>query len=179
MNLIERMRGVRTVGDNHPIYENAEISIKEFSPCEVKPTSKYVLRKNLRRLNKLRKKMKARGDNLFEIDSLVEEDDFPIAPPIVENDGQENCIIDGLHRFTIAKIKGERVRTVYIKGANRQMIGYPIEWDDIKIRREKPDTAEECRDLRVEDKSDTLRHYYRDFGFLGSSGRRPRKGQSG
>ena len=51
MNLIERMRGVRTVGDNHPIYENAEISIKEFSPCEVKPTSKYVLRKNLRRLN--------------------------------------------------------------------------------------------------------------------------------
>ncbi len=174
MSLLERIRQVTTIGDNYPVYKEASIYIRQFNPDDVKPISKYVLRDNLHRLNQLRQRV-----DIFNLEDLIEIDGFVIGPPIIENDGQVDCIVDGLHRFTIAKVKGLTVKAIYIEGSGRQMIGYPISWQQLSIRRDRPQQAIECRDLRVCDDPIILRQHYRDFSFMGSMGRRPRHGQSG
>tara|TARA_Y100000310_G_C20690197_1_gene821691 strand:- start:1403 stop:1936 length:534 start_codon:yes stop_codon:yes gene_type:complete len=175
MNLLERFRQVKTIGDGYPIYKEAQIELREFDPDDVCPTSKYVLRTNLVRLNNVRKKI----PDFLRLRDATLLDGFVVGPPIVEHDGEKDCIIDGLHRFTIAKIKGEKVTAIYIRGTDQgyPIIGKPLAWSEVKIRRVKPEDPKELRDLRVPDTSIQLRRCFRDFSFLGSTGRRPRVGQ--
>jgi hypothetical protein len=181
MSIHEIVRDIKTIGDGYPIYQEAEISIREFSPDEVRPTSKYVLWENLRSVNRIRKEAGEQGVNILQLDDITEINGIIIAPPVVENDGEEDCIVDGLHRFTIARVKGEKVKAIYISGVNqeRPIIGKPVSWDRVIWRRKKPDEAGELRDLRVADTSEELRKCYRDLSVLGSNGRRPRKKQNG
>lgn len=177
MSLIEKMRDVVTLGDKYPVYKNADIEIVEMGADEVKPTSKYVLRENLRRLNRVN-----HGTDIFNLEDVTELDEnHVIAPPVVEQDGDNNLIVDGLHRFTIAKIKGKKIKAIFVRNADKErpVIGKPVAWEDVKIRRSKPEIASECRDLRVDDNPETIRKHYRDLSILGSLGRRPRNGQNG
>jgi len=179
MSLKETVRGIETIGDRYPIYKEADISIKEFSPDEVSPTSKYVLWENLRTVNRIRKEGERQGIDILQLEEITEINGETIAPPVVENDGEEDCIVDGLHRFTIAKVKGKKVKAIYINGVpeDRPIIGKPVSWDKVIWQRKKPENPEELRDLRVEDTPEELRKCYRDLSVLGSNGRRPRKGQ--
>ena len=177
MKLIERMEQVLTIGDNFPVYEGAEIVIREFLPNEVRPTAKYVLVEKLIRLQKLRDTF-----DWTRMSDVVEFESGTMAPPVVEFDGEKDCIVDGLHRFTLAKIKDFTLHAIYISreaDKDHPIIGFPVEWGELKIRRTQPLMAEECRDLRIPDIKEDLHRCFRDLRFLGSSGRRPRKGQDG
>lgn len=180
MSICEQMREVLTIGDGYPIYRDADISIKEFSPDDVFPTSKYVLWENLRNISRLKKSAEQRGVNILQLEDIDSINGVPIAPPVVENDGEVDCIVDGLHRFTVARIRGENVKAIYVSGVDgkRPIIGKPVSWDKVIWSREKPGKAEELRDLRVQDTSEELRKCYRDLSFLGSNGRRPRLEQT-
>ena len=52
-----------------------------------------------------------------------------IAPPLVEYDGNTDCIVDGIHRIYSAKEKGKRITVLYVSGADRPIIGKPIDRD--------------------------------------------------
>jgi len=180
MSIHETVRNIRIVGDGYPIYKDAEVTIREFSPDEVKPTSKYVLWQNLRDVNDIRKEGERCGIDILQLEDIARVNGSVIAPPVIENDGEEDCIVDGLHRFMIARVKGRKVKAIYINGASeeRPLIGKPVSWDKVIWRRKKPENVELLRDLRVEDVSEVLLKHYRDLSVLGSNGRRPRKNQA-
>lgn len=177
MTLEKQVKTIETLDDRYPIYREADVSIKEFDPDEVRPTSKYVLRDRLVLMKELQEQ-----HDILHLRDKTRIDGYVVAPPIVENDGKTDCIVDGLHRFMVAKIKDKKVTAIHVEDVNcpdRPIIGYPVDWNKVRIRREQPQRGEDCRNLRVPDESSELRRCYRDFSVLGSDGRRPRNGQEG
>jgi hypothetical protein len=117
----------------------------------------------------------------FDLDEILEYNGIIIAPPVVELSDGVPAIVDGIHRFYLAKQLGVPVKAIYIEGATLPLISYPVSWDVVKEYDEAPENPKHRRALRlgIEDKSEVLRTYYRDFSLLGSRGRRPRQGQNG
>jgi len=179
--LVDQIKEIRTIGDNFPVYRDAEVKIKRVNPNEVYPISKYVVEGNLEKIMSIRKELEARGFNIFDLDDILEYDGGAISPPLVENDGEVDCIVDGLHRLFLARIEGRDVKVIYVTGADSShpLIGKPISWDRVVRRQDLPIDPKERRDLRegIEDTSECLRRNYRDLSILGSKGRRATRGQ--
>ena len=182
--LLQTVRAIRTLDGGVPIYQSATISTQVFHPEGVAPIARYVLSPSVARLEQTYRELMESGVNLFDLDGVVEYRGFPISPPIVEYSPEDNAnlIVDGIHRFYLARRLGSLVRAVYVHGADQSLpvIGLPVGWHEI-VECETPPPAKERRRLRsgIEDRSEVLRRYYRDYSPLGSTGRRPSEGQNG
>jgi len=176
-DFVHQVKGVKTLDGGHPVYRNAKVSIVRFSPADVYPTSKYVLVSKISTIFGVYRAYKRIGIDIFNLLHTVVIDGRAISPPVVEHDGQVPVIVDGIHRFWVAKAMRKEIRAVFIKGADPDfpVIGLPVAWKDVKVRRTLPKNPRDRRNLRpgIEDTSDGLRKYFRDLSFLGGDGRRP------
>jgi len=177
MCIKETVRSITTLGDKYPIYKDAEVEIRDFDPSEVHPTSLYVLNDKLDRLRGLRAELLEDGIDIFKLDDILEVNGRAIAPPVIEYDGTNNCIVDGLHRFVLAGDEGRWVRSIFVNRGDisRPIIGQPVDWHEVVFRDDLPTDPKERRRLRegILDTSENLRMNYRDLTVLGSNGRRP------
>ena len=177
MKLTEVVKTIKTLGDGYPIYWNAEVSIRDFNSNEVRPTSLYVLNETLDRVRRLRDDLLEDGVDIFKLDDIYRVNGRVIAPPIIEYEGNVNCIVDGLHRFVLARETKCSIRSVLVTNVNgdRPIIGLPVDWDEVVFRDDLPTDPKERRRLRegVSDTSENLLMNYRDLSILGSNGRRP------
>ena len=178
------LRDVKTLDGGVPVYYSARISVEMTDPESLSPTSKYVLKERLTELEALRNRIfVSRGVDIFTFPGIFEDDNIKIAPPIAEEINRSRLLIDGLHRSYIARRNGESLVVAHVRNSltDFEPIGLPISWGEVIERDTQPTTGQECRNLRpgVVDQPASLRQYYRDFSVLGSTGRRPRRGQNG
>lgn len=175
------IRNILTIEDGVSVYENADISIQDFRPDEVYPSALYVLRPHIEKIRCIGSELWRRGVNIFQLDDVINMDEIMIAPPVIEMSDGVPTIVDGIHRFYLARQLGFDVRCVFINGASLPLISYPVEWQDVRMYDEPPQQPELRRRIRegISDTSTDLRKYYRDLSVLGSKGRRPRKDQNG
>jgi len=181
MDLIETIRAITTLEGDFQPYQNASVVLKDFDPNEVVPTSKYVIVDSLVTIGLISRTLRRYGLDINQIDDIVEVDGIKIAPPVIEFDGEKDCIVDGVHRLLIARAKKQKVKCIYIRDASLPIIGKPISWETVKVMEVPSEDPRDRRNLRdgIEDTSECLRRYYRDLSVLGSLGRRPRKDQNG
>jgi hypothetical protein len=172
--LIDEVRNIKTIAESIPIYENAKIELSKFHPEEVSPIAKYVLLPNLKRILYLNLYLKNLNKNMFELDEVVPIGDQIIGPPIVEWSEQDGVpvIVDGIHRFWLARLLDVKVNSIYVKNVdpNYPVTSYPVNWDEVIVRKEWPEDINVRRDLRVD--QNLTNKFYRDFSILGSTGRR-------
>lgn len=178
---LEQIMAVRTLDAGVPVYENAQVSIQEFVSQEVYPTALYVVRSHLEAVRMIGDRLWRQGINIFDLDEIIRVDGITIAPPVVELSDGVPAIVDGIHRFYLARQLGFKVSCIYIEGASLPLVSYPVNWESVKEYDKAPENPLLRRALRigVEDTSESLRKHYRDLSLLGSSGRRPRGGQNG
>lgn len=179
--IINSVLETRTLEGDYPVYENASVDLIPLSPDCVYPTALYVLQSHLDNVWCIYERLLNSGINIFQLDGIVEFEGGIIAPPVVELSDGVPAIVDGIHRFYIARQLGFEVNSLYIERASMPIISYPVGWNEVVLYDKKPEEARLLRKLRsgIEDKSEVLKTYYRDFSFLGSNGRRARKGQNG
>ncbi len=171
-----------------PIYENSEISLREFDPKDLHPSAVYMLEANLEFLEAMYYDLFKEGIDIFNLDQIVETEKYgKIAPPIVEMAVDEKgnrvpTIVDGIHRSKLAMYLGKRIKVVLIDGVNPDypLIGLPADWDEVKIYRGKPQAEPELRKLRpgmvgLEDKS----HLFRNLEPVGANKRQLMAWQKG
>jgi len=184
LQLVEAVRNTRTLDGGFPLYENAEISIREFDPNDLYPTAKYVLRSNLQFVASMREEILTDDSvDIFMLDQIYVNSIYVVAPPVVEMSDGVPAIVDGLHRCTLARSLGKPVSVIFVDGVDPTypIISTPVGWSEIIEYSQKPEVAELLRNVRpgIRDEGGSLRRFYRDFSYLGSAGRRPRLGQSG
>lgn len=182
MNLIEQVRDTRTLqGDNH-VYQNAEIEINQVIPDEINPIALYVMLPGLRWLYSQIERLLAHGVNPFNLTDIYRDEEITMGPPLIERSDGGWSIVDGLHRFFLARRENIKITAIQVDGADPSipLVGLPVDWRDVKQVMIKPEKACELKLLRpgIEDTSDMLRSHYRDLRYLGSRGRRPREGQN-
>lgn len=180
-NLLEAVGEVQTLENSVAVYDEAQISLRYFYADEVYPTALYVLRPHLQAVACIGQELAQAGINIFDLDEVIEYNGILIAPPIVELSDGVPAIVDGIHRFYLAKQLGLPVKAIYVEGAKLPLISYPVTWEQVQEYDEAPQNPRHRRALRlgIEDTSESLRQYYRDFSLFGSRGRRPRHGQNG
>ncbi len=103
-------------------YEYADIRQKRLDSSGVLPTAKYVLRKNLAIIEALDRELSEEGIDIFNLTGVVKIDENNyICPPIIEIWPQEPynnrpVLVDGGHRFYIARQRGIKINSVVISG---------------------------------------------------------------
>jgi len=172
--LIEAVRNVGLLNspDIKP-YENADISIGVFDIGALRPTTLYVLRKNLETQQRLAAALEIQGYHPLELDgSLVlkdGEEKIGLIPPIVERDPvYGDCLIDGAHRTYVGRMGGRRImRAVHIVGAdpNYPIYAHPNEWDEIVEHDDVPSDPK----LKKRYRDDAPQKLYRDLSALNGS----------
>lgn len=186
--LLNIVKHTQTLEGRVAVYEDAQVSLEVVDPSDLKPTAKYVLRENLERVNHTRQEIKDLTDQdmyyepLF-IKARLRDQRITLAPPVVEEIDGEKLIVDGIHRCFDSLSNGRRIAVVMVRGVKDDLppIGLPVSWEQVRVCDTKPETASELRNLhpQVADDTGSIRKYFRDYGRLGSSGRRPRLGQYG
>ena|SRR3989344_2071696 len=121
--------------------------------------------------------------DIFKLDRIYPNSTYVVAPPVVEISDGVPAIVDGLHRCALARNLGEPVSVILVDGVNPQypIISTPVTWNEVVEYYQKPEIPELLRNVRpgIRDEGGSLRRFYRDFSYLGSTGRRPRLGQTG
>ncbi|MBI2195889.1 MAG: hypothetical protein HYU48_02490 [Candidatus Levybacteria bacterium] len=151
--LVKSLRKVRLFGDEtiYP-YKNATIRLRLINPTDVYPISKYALRGNIdiqKQLHYLFKKEKIDTLNLGNKTATIkyvienEENDWMMSPPIVEEssvDGNKPILIDGEHRFLLARKLRQRISVVWISKvpALYPTVAKPLTWKDVKLYKTVP-----------------------------------------
>ncbi len=123
------------------------------------------------------------GVDIFKLDHIYYNLKYTVAPPVIEISDGVPAIVDGLHRCALARRLGEQISVIFVDGVNPQypLISTPVNWEEVVEYARKPEVAELLRNVRpgIRDEGGSLRRFYRDFSYLGSTGRRPRLGQTG
>lgn len=178
---LERIMAVPILNTGVLVYEDAKVELRTFQPDEVYPTALYVLRPHIETVRLIGDSLYQYGVDIFNLDDVTRVGDITIAPPIVELSDGVPAIVDGIHRFCLARELGRSIQCIYIEGAKIPLISYPVEWSSVVEYDVAPENPLLRRALRlgIEDRSEVLRSYYRDFSSFGSMGRRPRLGQNG
>ena len=182
--LLDLIRQTTTLND-FPIYERAEIGLKRFDAEEAFPIAKYVLEQRLAELTELEEKLQIHGLSIFDLDSVIEIGNVRMGPPVVEYsiDDAIPVIVDGLHRFYLAKESSLKINSLFIRNVHPDYptISLPIEWDELSVVKEMPEIVEDRRKLRegIPNNDEVIRSFFRDFKFLGSPGRRLQSEQGG
>ncbi len=156
-SFITLLRKVSLIGDRKIFpYLKATIESKVVKPDDVFPISLYVLRSNLEKQKQLHDVlMKEHGIDTFDQDNDTpdisyriegEKIDWKMAPPIVEVsdvDGGKPILVDGEHRFMIARDVGEPIRVVWITriSTDYPVVAYPVSWDEVRSYDVVPDAS--------------------------------------
>jgi hypothetical protein len=149
------LRGVTLIGDpSIKPYEHAQMELKVVQPADVAPLSLYAIKENIATQRYLHELFLAQHHiDTLNLDgvktSLVYRDgqdpeEWVMAPPIIEEsplDGKP-VLVDGEHRFLLAKELGVPIKSVWIKGvsANTPVVATPLDWSEVTIYDEVPDT---------------------------------------
>lgn len=199
--LVEALRRVPLMGDSSLLpYKRARFRSEVVEASAISPLSRYVLRDNLSLQERLQEKFLRkykidtldlngkRGGVYFKVSR--EKGLWLMSPPIVEVsplDGGKLVLLDGEHRFMLAREMGQKVRVIVVEGVPKRypMLAYPIRWDEVKIcdkvpgyagkrnyrfksLKEFPDVSEFSQ---VEVTEESFRYFfYRDLSGVCSSG---------
>jgi hypothetical protein len=148
-------------------YLEAEISLERLALDSMRPTTLYVVNKNIQVQTDLRADLQAQGyDSLALEGGLVLRDDsgeiFRLTPPIVESTEQDgDYLADGAHRSVVARAAGIG-SIVCVKVANYDQ-NHPFyadtnDWDEIK-RYDTAPTEPALKKLYRPDYSNLYRRY--------------------
>jgi len=161
-------------------YAKAGISLKPVSFAEVRPTSLYVLRKNLATQTAIATALAKEGYDPLELRAGLTIHDSEtrwstaLVPPIVEQtDADGMYVLDGAHRTSLGRWKGKsEFLAIVISGIREDCPSYalPNEWDGadgIRLVETVPENPADKKHYREQPES-----FYRDFSRLGSSGLR-------
>jgi len=159
----ELFRKVELHGDSKVLpYKRAKIESRVMEFNEVKPLSLYVLKQKIDFQEKLREQfLKQRKIDTLDLNGkrggLVfrlkgEKKEWKMVPPIVEIskiDGGVPVLLDGQHRFLLAKKLGLPIRVVWIEKVLEDVpvIAKPVEWTRVKKLTKVPEVVEK-RDFR-------------------------------
>lgn len=146
---VSLIRKVSLIGDASVFpYQNATIESRVVDPHDVFPISLYVLRPHLVQQKQLHDVLfKDHGIDTFDQDGDTPDISFRVegekghwkmAPPIVEVsdvDGGKPILVDGEHRFMLARELGKPVRVVWVTRVSTDypIMACPVAWRDIKI----------------------------------------------
>lgn len=162
--LCENLAHIKLKGGNAQPYLNSYLSIETLDPNTLAPTQRYVLSKELKKLEQLRWDIEREyGYDILRLSGYLQvsypddsiKHDGPekyvttidILPPVVEEyinpRGKIDLIIcDGQHRVFLAYMMGIPLNVVYVRGINK---GYPYYafplpngWKDVEIRDDIP-----------------------------------------
>lgn len=202
--LEQALRKVPLTGDPGVLpYKEAKISSQVVEASEIYPIARYVLQQNLEVQEKLHRMFMEehkidtldlngkKGGVFFEVEG--EEGEWLMSPPVVEisaADDNKPVLVDGEHRFMLAREYGQKVRVIWIEGVPEHVpvVALPIAWNEVEIFDEVPPLTQK-RDFRYESLADFPDisgfsdvplneenfHYffYRDLSGVCSSGIRP------
>ncbi|HLD79130.1 MAG TPA: hypothetical protein VJA18_01070 [Candidatus Nanoarchaeia archaeon] len=83
-------------------------------------------------------------------------------PPIVERHGQQDVLLDGMHRSMVCSSAGTTICPIIVSNVGAPLPFDPISWNEVKAVKEKPPVEERYINLRP-----TL---FRDLGYVGIDG---------
>jgi len=179
--LLSQVRETKTLDGAYPVYANAVISLMRTCAEDLSPTALYVLLPSIRHIYRLANEYARMGIDIFSLTEVINDGTIFISPPVVESTDNKLAIVDGIHRAWIARKERIPLNVISVCGADPAYptIGQPVTWNEVKEYETKPEDPALLRRLRpgIADESSSLRKYYRDLSYLGSSGRRPRDGQ--
>jgi len=181
MNLLERVRETQTLDGGVKLYRDAAIQLLSVAAREMKPTALYVMNPSLRWLLDAEILFAKNGLDLFNLNDVYVVDGITMGPPVVEWMNDNLGIVDGIHRMWIAQRESMNMTAVAVCGASIPFVFETNEWNQVKQYESKPQHPHQLRRIKqgYADEPGTLRRHFRDFGYLGSRGRRPREGQNG
>lgn len=149
----QSLRQVKLLGDSkiYP-YKEATIETKLVNPEEVAPISRYALGGHVdiqRQLHQLFKKQGIDtlnlGNKKSDIKYLVENERYEwlMSPPIVEEsplDKGKAILIDGEHRFLLARQLKQKVRVAWISKVPKVYppVAVPISWEEVAMHETVP-----------------------------------------
>ena len=132
--LIEIIRNTKTLEEGVLIYQNASISLRQVDPNEIFPTANYVLIVNLERLFNTWLNHAKLDCDIFALTKLARIGEYVIAPPVVEwsEVDQKPLVVDGIHRFWLARRFHQPINTIYVEGARPDypVISFPLAWNE-------------------------------------------------
>lgn len=193
--LIDLVRTVPLLSDPAvQVYENSNISIKEFYPEELNLAKLSFIKSNIERTKQLREDLITQHNiDILNLDFRLEfqnenEKSWVIIPPIVElspkavqyvpkeNEEDPNRIFenikipilgDGAHRGFVAKELGVQIKVVFISNADPKYpyYAYPNDWSEAEIAEET--VAKEKRKYFVWEDKYSL---FRDFSVISTGG---------
>jgi len=147
--VVDLLKKAELHGDGKVLpYKQAKIETRVIKFDDVKPLSLYVLKKHIEFQKKLRKLMlsqleidtldlnSVRGGLVYELEG--EGRTWKMCPPIVEVsefDGGQPVLLDGQHRFLVAKEFGLPIRVVWIENVSKDIpvIAKPVSWSQVEV----------------------------------------------
>jgi len=193
--LISKLEQVRLRGDGPQPYLAARIDIVSLDPCIFSPTQRYVLTKELNKIQDLRwDLLENNGIDILNLQGyikcsykeVVKEGDTPhnyvidVIPPVVEeyfdDKGRLHLVIsDGQHRCFLARQMNSLINVAYVRGIRSGLEYYahplPNGWDDVEIRDDIPEKYIK-KFHTVKDYKARFRDYNTRFNNIGTN--RPR-----
>lgn len=201
--LVGKLRQVHLTGDSTLFpYVSSRIESHSLKVDGVYPLSFYALSGQIELTRKLRELFLATyALDLLDLSGTIQfrlnGEDHIISPPLVEisrSDNNVRSLVDGIHRFLLAKDIGARgVRSVVISEVpdHFPLLPLPLEWEEVKACDAVPEKSQKRRfrfpdltsfpdiskfsDVEVTEEN-YLYFFYRDFSDFGSSGIR-KKGE--
>lgn len=168
-DFVKTLRHVHLLGDKKIFpYQKAKIEPKIVNAEDVYPISKYVLKSSLAMQRQLHDLLLSEHKlNSLDLNGHLASIDFEVkgergiwlmSPPIVEislHDGGKPVLVDGEHRFVMARKLGQKVRVILISNVARQcpVVATPIEWSDVVEYDQVPDLSLK-RDYRFDKLAD-------------------------
>lgn len=150
--LEEVVRGIHLLGNPRiKPYENAEIRLELMSWRDIHPLSLYLLKPQLDVHRWLRQRFLT--EHMVDIFDLRGSIEFSvggterlISPPLVEiSEADEGApvLVDGLHRFWLAREEEIPIRVIFVSGVPRKLpvTCYPVGWDEVRVYDSVPEWA--------------------------------------
>lgn len=171
VKLLTQLKKVKLVGfPNIEPYRYADISIEKANVSNIFPSAFYLLKNNLNRVIQMYQDLLKENIDIFNLENLIQYKDTALAPPILEIFQDEKVIVDGAHRFFIARSLGlSNIKVILIKNASIPLPVLPIDWESVNILEEVPKVKRIYNPIIPENEHSK---FYRDFSHLGSSGER-------
>lgn len=135
------------------LYIKARISSRIVQFSDIKPVSMYLLEKKIHFQEILYKQLlESHKIDLFDLNGGYPEIVFKIsdekgiwrmAPPIIEMskaDNNQPVLLDGEHRFYLAKKLNKPIRVIWIENVNPNfpVVSLPLNWSDVRLYKKVP-----------------------------------------
>lgn len=156
--LLSKIRKVKLYKSDFEVYRHSDITLRSIDPDYVKPCQHYVLGKQLEFINKFNRELKEQyGIYFTQLKGYcIIDNKYTITPPIIEYEGDDLIINDGMHRMYYCYLRGQYTNAIVIDNPGEVYYAYPIEWNEVRVLDKKPEFKKHYRIKRYK----TL---FRDF----------------